>query len=67
LNAYQVTIGPRNAPRLSFEALSASSADCFDQHADLARPGDRIESVAIEQPCRSVLSACDLNQAGRQS
>lgn len=48
MNAYRVTIGQRNAPRLSFESMSPDSCACAAQHTDLCEPNERMSVEAID-------------------
>lgn len=43
MRAFTITIGHRDAPRLSFAAMAPDSATAFDQHVDLAEVGERVE------------------------
>ncbi|MDB5975191.1 MAG: hypothetical protein JWR07_1951 [Nevskia sp.] len=47
LSAYRIKIGARNAPRMSFEAMSTDACTAVSQHADLAEPGERVEALRI--------------------
>ncbi len=49
MNAYRITLGPRTAPRLSFEAMAPDSFTAAAQHASLAEPGERLDVVAIDR------------------
>lgn len=49
MNAYRVTIGQRNAPRLSFEAMCSDSCTCVTQHLGLCGEGERVEVVSLAE------------------
>ena len=42
MRAYTVTIGPRDNPRLQFEAMAVDSFACQLQHLDLCKFGERM-------------------------
>lgn len=46
---FEVRIGQRGAPRLSFGCMAASSFDAAQQHLCLAERGERVEIVAVGQ------------------
>lgn len=50
MNVYQITIGPRNAPRLSFPAMARDSATAVQQHLELAG-ADRLEVRSLAPRC----------------
>ena len=47
MQLFHITIGPRDAPRLAFQALAADSASACAQHIELALPGERVEITAV--------------------
>lgn len=47
MNVYQINIGARSAPRLSFGCMAPSSAVALAQHLDLAEGGERVEAVPV--------------------
>lgn len=49
MNKYRITIGARNAPRLSFEAVAPDSCTAAHQHVCLVEPGERLDVKAIDQ------------------
>ncbi len=48
MRKFQITIGQRNAPRLSLEALAVDSCAAAHQHVCLMEPGERLDVKAID-------------------
>lgn len=49
MKPFLIRVGPRGAPRLSFACMSADSFTAFDQHADLADRGERVEVLPVRR------------------
>lgn len=48
MNVYQIQIGPRGAPRLSFEAMAEDSFTASVQHLGLAENGERVDVTPVK-------------------
>ena len=48
LHSYRITIGTKQAPRLSFDVMAPSSCAAFQQHVDLCQEGERCEVTALD-------------------
>lgn len=68
MRKFFITIGPRNAPRLAFEAIACDGMTAVSQHEELAEPGERVEVSPM--PSEEELLAADLayllNQEARE-
>jgi hypothetical protein len=54
MQAFRITIGRRDAPRLEFAAMATDSAAAFEQHVDLAEVGERVE-ITLAQRTEEIL------------
>lgn len=57
MKAFQINIGQRGAPRLSFGCMARSSVEAVQQHSDLAEEGERVEAVPVGRESLPVLAA----------
>ena len=48
MRKFLITIGQRNAPRLTFEALAVDSCTAAHQHVCLVEPGERLDVKAVD-------------------
>lgn len=49
MQLFQIQIGPRDNPRLSFEAIAPDSCTAVAQHRELAHDGERMDVKALRQ------------------
>lgn len=49
MHPFHITIGPRGAPRLAFEAMAVDACSAAAQHADLAEVGERVEVTPAQR------------------
>lgn len=63
-----ITIGPRNAPRLTLEVMAPDAMTAHDQHVSMALPGERVDVsvVPTEEDREKADLAYLLNQEARE-
>jgi hypothetical protein len=47
MRPFRVIVGPKDAPRLDFTAMAASSTDCYMQHIGLTDGHERLVVLAL--------------------
>lgn len=68
MRLFFITIGPRNAARLTLEVMAPDAMTAHDQHVSLALPGERVDVSVM--PSEAERSKADLayllNQDARE-
>lgn len=60
MRKFFITIGPRGAPRLAFEAMAPDACTASAQHLELAQPGERVDVAPV--PTEEELLAADVKR-----
>lgn len=64
MKPFFITIGPRGAPRLAFEAIAPDAFSALMQHEDLRQEGERVEVAPV--PTEEELEQADLDRLQRR-